>query len=194
LVPFAELADASMSTILPNLGSKLVFHYNMLANKKLYTQRKLMIKKLFLLALYATANCYGMEERLLDAFKQDDVDAMRKLIVEEKADPNSFKSKKQQSLLHFAVLCEKGKFVDLLAQHGADLSAGDSAGWAPIHLAAAANKAKFVTQLLKYDPKKQLSLRNANGETPLLLALRSGSQEAAQVLYANGGTEALENL
>ncbi|MEZ5477051.1 MAG: ankyrin repeat domain-containing protein, partial [Thiolinea sp.] len=79
--------------------------------------------------------------------------------------------------------------VEWLLQHGVNLNALDQDGNTALHnllgaYSLSADQAAFVARLLRARPK--LDIRNAEGKTPLYLALEQQHQEQAMALLAAG--------
>ena len=64
-------------------------------------------------------------------------------------------------------------------------------GWTPVHYAASGPEAKVVGLLL--DRGADLNARSPNGSTPLMMAARYGSVDAALLLLARGADPRLKN-
>lgn len=75
--------------------------------------------------------------------------------------------------------------VDLQLQAGADPNRRDAHGNGALHLAAREEAARVLERLLEH-PALQVDLRNAAGETPLMLAALRGRLDFVQRLVARG--------
>jgi len=73
----------------------------------------------------------------------------------------------------------------LLLEHNADPSISDDAGDLSIHIAASEGNIKLIELLLAKQPSL-LEIKNADGDTPLLLACHSGRAAAVEIFLARG--------
>jgi ankyrin repeat protein len=78
-----------------------------------------------------------------------------------------------------------------VSRRGADIDAADADGNAALHLAVAAN-ARFSMALPVASPA--VDQRNHEGETPLLLGMRTEAAECCALLLSPGGTDAYLRL
>jgi uncharacterized protein len=84
----------------------------------------------------------------------------------------------------------KGR-VDWMRRLLARGAAVDRAGWSPLHYAAAGPGTAAVQLLLEQGAA--LDARSPNGTTPLMMAARYGSEDAARLLLARGADPRLKN-
>jgi ankyrin repeat protein len=92
--------------------------------------------------------------------------------------------------LKIAVHLEQRTILSSLLRHGADPAAVDEAGNRAVHEAAAAGDAETLSILLaesrRLDAKSSIIARNASGQTPLVLAVRSHRLEAVAQIVRRG--------
>jgi len=89
--------------------------------------------------------------------------------------------------------CQKGArdIVQLLLQHGADVSMADNSSNAPIHYAAQTGNKNIVELLLAKDVDVNAS--NQSGTTPLLIAVQNGRTELALFLLGKGADKDIKD-
>jgi hypothetical protein len=89
------------------------------------------------------------------------------------------------AMVHDAAMAGACDAVELLAQRGADLSAGDAeTGWTALHWAVQRGDMKMVQLLL--DKGADASRPDARGRTPIRLANESGNLAVAELLAGHG--------
>lgn len=87
--------------------------------------------------------------------------------------------------LMIATLRDDSGTVKLLLLRGVNPNQADEKGQYPLHQALRLESDKVVASLLAY-PGLDINLRNASGETPLMLAALKGRLEMVQQLVARG--------
>ncbi len=90
----------------------------------------------------------------------------------------------KNTLLHLAVLRKNPIEVADLLNRRANVDAVNTAGMAPIHIAAKQGDAAIVRLLLTHHPN--LTLRDSRGLTPLAWAVRARRESVIQLLRAAG--------
>ena len=105
-------------------------------------------------------------------------------MLEAGCDPNAVMDERQRTPLHLASMWGKDETVELLLEHGADVTARDSGDACPLHLAAAAGHKKVVGWLLARGA--DVTARNGRGMTPLHLAASSGHGSLVARFLAGG--------
>ena len=103
-------------------------------------------------------------------------------------DPNVANALDETPLMYLAILGEKERAQELIAQ-GAKVN---RLGWSPLHYAASKGQVAIVQMLLE-----QGALVNApapDGTTPLMMAARSGSTKTVNLLLAQGADPTTLNL
>jgi len=90
--------------------------------------------------------------------------------------------------LMMAALKGQADWVQRLVQRGAKI---ERSGWTPLHYAATGQQAAIVTWLLEHGAP--VDARSPNGSTPLMMAARYGSEDAALLLLAKGADARLRN-
>src|SRR3989442_7697464 len=88
--------------------------------------------------------------------------------------------------LHAALAANQRIAAGLLIGGGADLNAGDAAGWRPLHLAAANNNLESLKALIAQGA--DIATTNADGQTPLAVARQRHHGEAVALLQRHGAT------
>ena len=78
----------------------------------------------------------------------------------------------------------RGDIVQVLIEHGADVTALDNTRATPLHLASSGGSAETMRVLIKHGA--DVSARNGSRQTPLHLASSSGSTETAWLLLNHG--------
>lgn len=110
--------------------------------------------------------CYHSMKSLLSAVTKSNVDSV---------------SEGGFSLLHYATGMGSFSFVEHLVMLGADVNCWDSYGNYPLHFAAAAGVLESVFLLVEVG-RSPVDCLNEYGQTPFLVACRSGHLEVAQWL------------
>ena len=106
---------------------------------------------------------------------------MARLLLENKADPNSLPTFQEVSPLHLAILSGKSTLVFLLLKYKANpnvLQNGENG--APLHLAVAKGLPDMVAALL--EAGAAVDSKNGDGWTPLHLAAQAGREDMARIL------------
>ncbi|CAB0040661.1 unnamed protein product [Trichogramma brassicae] len=94
--------------------------------------------------------------------------------------------------LHWAVTRHKKKVTEVLLRAGANTNLPDKDGLLPLHIfcKTCGNDTDLLKMLLEFIEDEclaeQLEARDNSGNTPLLLALRSGMKEAVELLLTRG--------
>ena len=88
--------------------------------------------------------------------------------------------------LHAALAANQRIAAGLLIGGGADVNAGDAAGWRPLHLAAANNNLESLKALIAQGA--DIATTNADGQTPLAVARQRHHGEAVALLQRHGAT------
>jgi ankyrin repeat protein len=86
--------------------------------------------------------------------------------------------------LHAALAGNHKMLAALLMGAGADVNAGDGAGWRPLHLAAHNGILEVMKQLIAQGA--DVHVENNEGKTPLALAQEKNHREAAALLRRHG--------
>jgi ankyrin repeat protein len=78
--------------------------------------------------------------------------------------------------------------VQALLRKGANIHISDKNNRNPLHWAACSNKVEAIKALLAADPSGASTLQQTRitGETPLMLAIANGCEEAVEILVADG--------
>ena len=130
------------------------------------------------------------QERLAEAVKTADIEAVR-VLIEERVDLNSLEAD-GTTALHWAVHRDDLDIVDLLIRSGANVRVTNRYGVAPLALACINGNAAMVERLLASGADANTS--SPEGETALMAAARTGNVDAVEVLLAHGGdVRATEN-
>ena len=124
----------------------------------------------------------GSDERLVDAARRADVQAVRTLVRGgrdvDRPDADG------TTALHWAVHRNDVEMADLLIAAGAKVSATNRYGVAPIVLAAANGSAAMIRSLLRGGADAKAAM--PDGDTALMAAARSGRVDAIDTLIAHG--------
>ena len=88
--------------------------------------------------------------------------------------------------LHAALAANQRIAAGLLIGGGADVNAGDAAGWRPLHLAAANNNLETLKALIAQGA--DIATTNADGQTPLAVARQRHHGEAVALLQQHGAS------
>ena len=121
-------------------------------------------------------------ERLLDAVKAQDADAVRTVLAEG-VDVNA-RQPDGATALHWAAYRDDLDTVRLLIDAGADVDAANELGATALWLAADNGSAPVIAHLLDAGADANVAL--PEGETPIMTAARTGSAEAVRLLIAHG--------
>lgn len=97
-----------------------------------------------------------------------------------RADPNV---NQNGTALHCAVAAARPELADFLLANGCDASIANDAGETPLFLAIRAGDAAAAAKLA---PRTPLDAVNADGDSPLALAVMRSSQELVKLLLASG--------
>ena len=135
-------------------------------------------------ALLKMANSDGMTP-LVVAVDSNRSIATIKLLVEAGA-PLNPSDNNGRDVLGVAAKVGRAKVIAFLVKSGAAISTMDKNGWSAIHYAAAYNQTSAIKQLLKL--RSGVGYRTMNGLTPLDVAIKHGSKEAAALLSGNQAT------
>ena len=127
----------------------------------------------------------GQEAPLADAMQRGDKTTLLSLL-EEQTDVNAAQGD-GATALHWAVYLDDADVTALLIRAGADVTAPNNYGVTPLGLASKNGNAAIITQLIRADADPNDSLQAVNaGETPLMLAARTGQVDAVRVLLDVG--------
>ena len=128
------------------------------------------------------AQTAGDAQRLVDAVKVQDVEAVQAL-VKAGTDVN-LRQGDGTAALHWAAHRDDAAVADLLIRAGATPNLADDHGVTPLSLACLNGSATMVQQLLAAgaDP----NMARTSGETPLMTAARVGAVEVVRQLLAQG--------
>ncbi len=121
-------------------------------------------------------------ERLLDAVKAQDPDAVRTVLAEG-VDVNA-RQPDGATALHWAAYRDDLDTVSVLIGAGADVNAANELGATALWLAADNGSAPLIAHLLDAGADANVAL--PEGETPIMTAARTGSAEAVRLLIAHG--------
>jgi len=121
---------------------------------------------------------YAADERLLDAVRKGDSNAVRELLRNH-ADINA-PQPDGATPLHLAIDRNEAAIADLLIHAGANVNARNEYGASPLYAACAAGNIAIIKMLLetKADPNAPL----VSGETPLMGAVDKGNIDAVRLL------------
>lgn len=125
-----------------------------------------------------------------DASERGDLEALRRLIVEDPAGVDA-RTARGSTPLHLACVGGNLPTVEYLVSSGADLDATNDSHYTPLHYAAARDHAEVVALLL--DRGARLDPKEREGETPLHRAASSGALEAAAALIERGADVGARN-
>lgn len=129
----------------------------------------------------ATATA-GVEERLVEAIKSRDADAVRTLLAEG-VDVNA-PQPDGATALHWAVYRDDLDTATMLIEAGANVNAANELGATALWLAADNGSAPMIERLLEAGADPDVAL--PEGETPIMTAARTGSPDAVRLLIAHG--------
>jgi len=126
---------------------------------------------------------------LRDAITRGDWTLLKSEITGKKVDPNAQMqlmegSRRQMSMLAFAVMQGSAPGVKELLAVGAEPDVADSAGITPLMLASAKGDSAIVKSLL--DAKARVEIRNKWGQTALMMAAQAGEADVVTMLLSAG--------
>jgi ankyrin repeat protein len=132
--------------------------------------------------LSATWAATGSDLRLLQAAKDNDIEAVRRLL-RQKADANASQGD-GATALHWAARVDNVAIADLLLRAGAHMNAANDDGATALYLACTNRSTAMVDRLLAAgaDPNSKL----LNGETALMTCARTGDAMSAKALIKRG--------
>lgn len=90
------------------------------------------------------------------------------------------------SPLHEAVKKGDLDILSLLIENGAEVDIQDNSGSTPLHLASGMGNERILSLLLRHQGVKQMDATNAEGLTPLRLAIRNGHVSIVKMLLDAG--------
>ena len=120
--------------------------------------------------------------RLVDAAKNRDTDAVRRLLTQ--AVPVNASQPDGFTALHWAAQWDNADMADLLIRAGANASAADNYGVTPLSLACTNASVSMVDRLLRAGANP--SAAQVYGETVLMTCARTGELGAVKALVARG--------
>lgn len=108
-----------------------------------------------------------------------------KQLIADKADLEA-QDEYQATPLHVAVLNGHNTCVKILLQSGANINAQGLSLLTPLHAAAFFDRPDCMRALLAHQPQPNIDAQTTRGETPLYLAVHSGSIDCVQQLLKSG--------
>jgi len=129
--------------------------------------------------LLTVTNLNAAASDIADAVMKGNKDVVRSLLAR-KVDVNAPQID-GTTALHWAVLADDLETADLLLRAGAKVSASNREGVMPMQLAAINGNAAIIDKLIKAGADPNASLTKF-GDTPLMMASRTGKTEAINVL------------
>lgn len=110
------------------------------------------------------------------------------LLLDHGSDVNSLETGSGSTPLHEAARCNDGeshlKVARILAKKGANFEATDERGRTPLHYLVSKVKVRMAKFFLQFVP--DVNVKDVDGESPLLEAIRAKNLEIAQVLVDHG--------
>ena len=133
-------------------------------------------------ALFAVCSAAPVDDRVVDAAKRQDWEAVR-LLLASHADVRAAQDD-GATALHWAAQWDDPETAGLLIQAGADPNAANVLMVTPLALACLNGSSTMVAKLLTGGARPGTG--TASGETPLMTCARTGSAEAVRLLLENG--------
>jgi ankyrin repeat protein len=140
---------------------------------------------LLIAGLSITVSAAGADDaRLVEAAKNRDAAAVRTLL-KERVNVNS-RHANGVTALHWAAHWGDRDTANILIRAGADVNTADDLGVTPLELACRVADAAMVKLLLTAGASPNTAADRRGGETPLMIASRTGNIEAVRALVAAG--------
>ncbi len=130
-------------------------------------------------------NRYQKTELFIKAIMKNDLNEIKRLVIEEKVDVNETKTIINGGTpLMIAARINGKEVTELLIEHGADVNAFDNDGWSVL-MFAIENKATKTAELL-IQQGANVNATTKSGMTPLMIAARKDEKDIAELLIKNG--------
>lgn len=121
---------------------------------------------------------------LFVATENGDIDEV-KMLLEKGANLNAPSSSSDTPLIK-AIVLQNEKIVELLLDNGANPNMTNNLGYSPLHIAASKNSTEILNALLSHGAEIDQRATQAQGGTPLMLAVFNDRINIVKGLVANG--------